>query len=75
MNRVIITFTTDEIGDTPNSPCFVNATPKAEKDFFITHHSQNFDCYFKTAGRHENLLFMRSDTFPCSYKEKPMLQP
>ena len=30
--------------------------------------------FLLTAGRHENLLFMRSDTFPCSDEEKSVLQ-
>ena len=29
------TFATDEIGDTPSSPCFVKATPSAEKNRLI----------------------------------------
>ena len=30
-NRQLSTFATEEIGDTPSSPCLVNATPNAEK--------------------------------------------
>ena len=30
-----ITFATDDIGDTPSSPCFVKATPRAEKNRLI----------------------------------------
>ena len=30
------TFATDEIGDTPNAPCFVTATPNAENNVLIT---------------------------------------
>lgn len=31
VNLQLITLATDEIGETPSSPCFVNATPNAEK--------------------------------------------
>ena len=32
VNLQLITFATDDIGDTPSSPCFVNATPTPAKN-------------------------------------------
>lgn len=41
-NLKLIIFATDEIGDTPNSPCFVNATPKAAKNRLIINNTYRF---------------------------------